>query len=317
MLQCCFWLIFFNPLVFPQGMWDLSPQTRGWTHTSSIGPPGTSEAVSSWPCVSHRFLQTEQQVCTLSFNSLGLISHSGSPCIAPPESSPLLSQFLQGCVGWSYSSSEILFFSSLSRACISAAKCFCDWTFADTWWASRWPRGQESAGSAGDAGSIPGSGRSPGGGHGTRCQFLAWEIPWTEEPGGLRSLGAQKSQKTTEWLNSWSAAWERTSRARIALKERPPHSLNWRSRPLGQAWEGSLEPGVSRSFKGIELGSAVSLNQGSDLGLADLGRLGLQHPLELCFTKALGLILSLWPAVGNEALLRCGPAVALAVTVRL
>ncbi|CAI9164816.1 unnamed protein product [Rangifer tarandus platyrhynchus] len=58
-------------------------------------------------------------------------------------------------------------------------------------------------------------------------------------------------------------------------------------------WEGSLEPGVSRSFKGIDLGSAVRLNQGSDLGLADFGRQGFQHPLELCFTKALGLILSL------------------------
>ena len=24
--------------------------------------------------------------------------------------------------------------------------------------------------------------------------ILAWEIPWTEEPGGLQSLGLQKSQ---------------------------------------------------------------------------------------------------------------------------
>ena len=24
--------------------------------------------------------------------------------------------------------------------------------------------------------------------------ILAWEIPWTEEPGGLQSLGSQKSQ---------------------------------------------------------------------------------------------------------------------------
>ena len=26
----------------------------------------------------------------------------------------------------------------------------------------------------------------------------AWEIPWTEEPGGLQSMGSQKSQT---WLN--------------------------------------------------------------------------------------------------------------------
>ena len=45
------------------------------------------------------------------------------------------------------------------------------------------------AGDAGDAGSAPGSGRSPGGGNGIPLQVLAWEIPWTEEPGGLQSMG--------------------------------------------------------------------------------------------------------------------------------
>ena len=28
----------------------------------------------------------------------------------------------------------------------------------------------------------------------TNCSMLAWEIPWTEEPGGLQSIGLQKSQ---------------------------------------------------------------------------------------------------------------------------
>ena len=28
----------------------------------------------------------------------------------------------------------------------------------------------------------------------THSSILAWEIPWTEEPGGLQSLGSQKSQ---------------------------------------------------------------------------------------------------------------------------
>ena len=27
----------------------------------------------------------------------------------------------------------------------------------------------------------------------TRSSILAWEILWTEEPGGLRSMGSQKS----------------------------------------------------------------------------------------------------------------------------
>ena len=28
----------------------------------------------------------------------------------------------------------------------------------------------------------------------THSSILTWEIPWTEEPGGLQSLGLQKSQ---------------------------------------------------------------------------------------------------------------------------
>ena len=28
----------------------------------------------------------------------------------------------------------------------------------------------------------------------THSSILAWKIPWTEEPGGLQSLGLQKSQ---------------------------------------------------------------------------------------------------------------------------
>jgi len=43
-----------------------------------------------------------------------------------------------------------------------------------------------------EAGLIPGSGRSPGGGHGNPLQYLAWKIPWTEEPGRLHSIGPQK-----------------------------------------------------------------------------------------------------------------------------
>ena len=94
--------------------------------------------------------------------------------------------------------------------------------------------GKESTCNAGDPSSIPGSGRSPGEGIGyplqyfwaslvaqlvknppemqetwvrslgqedplekemaTHSSILAWEIPWTEEPGGLQSIGWQKNQ---------------------------------------------------------------------------------------------------------------------------
>ena len=39
---------------------------------------------------------------------------------------------------------------------------------------------------AGDLGSIPGLGRPPGKGNGNHYSFLAWRIPWTEEPGKLK-----------------------------------------------------------------------------------------------------------------------------------
>ena len=55
--------------------------------------------------------------------------------------------------------------------------------------------GKESAcnaGDIGDASSILGWGRSPGGGQATHSSILAWRIPWTEEPGGLQSVGSQR-----------------------------------------------------------------------------------------------------------------------------
>ena len=44
-----------------------------------------------------------------------------------------------------------------------------------------------------DAGSIPGSGRSPGEGMATHSSIPAWRIPCTEEPGRLQSMGSQSS----------------------------------------------------------------------------------------------------------------------------
>ena len=102
-------------------------------------------------------------------------------------------------------------------------------------WLGNFPHdsvGKESACNAGDPGSIPGSGRSPGEGIGyllqyswaslmaqlvknlpamqkirdrylggedpleegmaTHSSILAWRIPWTEEPGGLQSMRLQR-----------------------------------------------------------------------------------------------------------------------------
>ena len=39
----------------------------------------------------------------------------------------------------------------------------------------------------------------------THSSILAWEIPWTEEPGGLQFKGSQKVGMT-EWLNTHTLA---------------------------------------------------------------------------------------------------------------
>ena len=52
--------------------------------------------------------------------------------------------------------------------------------------------GKESACSAGDLGSIPGSGRSPRDGNGYPLQYLAWRIPWTKGPGMLQSMWSKR-----------------------------------------------------------------------------------------------------------------------------
>ena len=63
------------------------------------------------------------------------------------------------------------------------------------WWLS----GKESAcntGNTRDASSIPKGGRSLEKEMAIHSSILAWETPWTEEPGGLRSMGSQELDTT-------------------------------------------------------------------------------------------------------------------------
>ena len=39
----------------------------------------------------------------------------------------------------------------------------------------------------------------------THSSILAWEISWTEKPGGLQSKGSQKESDTTQWWNKESS----------------------------------------------------------------------------------------------------------------
>ena len=52
--------------------------------------------------------------------------------------------------------------------------------------------GKASVYNAGDPSSNPGLERSPGEGNGNPLQYYCLEIPWTEEPGRLQSMGSQR-----------------------------------------------------------------------------------------------------------------------------
>ena len=56
------------------------------------------------------------------------------------------------------------------------------------WWLS----GKESACSVGDAGSTLGWEDPLEKEVATHSSILAWEVPWTEEPGGLQSMGSKR-----------------------------------------------------------------------------------------------------------------------------
>ena len=76
----------------------------------------------------------------------------------------------------------------------------------------------------------------------THSSILAWRIPWTEEPGGLQTLGSQKVRR--EWRNGASTELKRL------------HASGEGERVIApEPWEGSLasrrvEEGLSRSFPG-------------------------------------------------------------------
>ena len=58
---------------------------------------------------------------------------------------------------------------------------------------------KNAPGNAGDAGLIPVSGRSPGEENGNPLQYSCLEIPWTEEVGGLQSMGVTKRVRRDGW----------------------------------------------------------------------------------------------------------------------
>ena len=70
-------------------------------------------------------------------------------------------------------------------------------------------------------GSIPGLRRSPGE-VATQSRILAWEIPWTEEPGGLQSLGLQRGRHDrSDWAQARMSNADLSPRLPQAPRLRP------------------------------------------------------------------------------------------------
>ena len=85
------------------------------------------------------------------------------------------------------------------------------------WWFPQWLSGKESTyntESAGDKGSILGSGRSPGGGYGNPLQYSCLENPMNRGAWCASAPGVTKSQTRLKWL----------SRAR--------HMISWASKAV-------------------------------------------------------------------------------------
>ena len=91
----------------------------------------------------------------------------------------------------------------------------------------------------------------------THTSILAWEIPWTEEPGGLQSMGSQKSQT---WLSN-----ETTTTIGMCLggKRLIPEAPTWRRENksllnvgiYGNTW--SLDQRTDQSWLTEHLSSTV------------------------------------------------------------
>ena len=61
-----------------------------------------------------------------------------------------------------------------------------------------------NAAAEGDVISVPGWGRSPGEGNGNSLQYSCLEIPQTEEPGGLQSMGSQTAEHGLKRLSTYA-----------------------------------------------------------------------------------------------------------------
>ena len=136
---------------------------------------------------------------------------------------------------------------------------------------------------------------SPGEGNGNPLQYSSWRIPWTEEPGGLQSMG---SRRVGHWMTEWRACaltltlthtpdvqpsptlWEAfpSSQPAAAFYGRRVHSCGPAHRAF-RPWDGgcgSRWPGLPVLFLQVFVAQEVvpasrPLARPADLSQADLG----------------------------------------------
>ena len=87
--------------------------------------------------------------------------------------------------------------------------------FTDHWGFPGGSAGKESACNEGELGLIPGLGRSLEKEKAIHSSILAWRIPWTEEPGGLQSMGSQNQTQLSSLFCLWN----------VYLSSKPDFSL--------------------------------------------------------------------------------------------
>ena len=149
--------------------------------------------------------------------------------------------------------------------------------------------GKESACQVGDWGSIPRLGRYPGGGHGNPLQYSCLEnprqgslarLPWTEEPGGLQSMGSQRvghgwsiwTQDSTDqlkWAKDLNGQLSKEN-AQMANKHTKRYStLLVKSlshiRLFATSWTVAYQAPLSMGFSRQEYWSGLSLPSPGDL----------------------------------------------------
>ena len=114
--------------------------------------------------------------------------------------------------------------------------------------------GIESSCNAGDPGSIPGSEDPLEKEMATHSSILAWRIPWTEETGGVQSIGSQRTGH--DWVTkhehagtSWAFLSIYHFTCVFIVSSQPELPAPWPSAPLSSPWWVLLSRGPASLFQ--------------------------------------------------------------------